>query len=126
MDIGQEINKHLVWIEDIASLFGSEGVTEDKLREISQHDQCALGQWLDSERSAKYQSLPEFEALKVNHEAFHKLAGELVAAIRAEEEEQAMASYEQFILMSQTVIGHLKLLREKALIDGNTNDIGNT
>lgn len=126
MDIGQEINRHLAWIESVASLFRNEEVTDEKLQEISQYDHCALGQWLDSDASAKYQVLPEFEELKESHESFHKLAGEMIAAIKDDQEEKAMTLYQQFIQQSQTVIGHLKMLREKSLAGSDADDASKT
>lgn len=113
MDIKQEIDKHLKWIETVASLFEHEQITEAEQQDLTRHDRCALGQWLNSGSSAKYQDLPELEVLKENHEAFHKLAGDLITALVAGKEDEALQFQEKFIEKSQTVISCLQVLQEK-------------
>lgn len=113
MDIRQEINKHLKWIETVASLFEHEEITQEEQHELAQHDRCALGHWLNSENSVRYQELPEFEMLKENHEAFHKLAGDLISALVAGKETEALKLQEKFIAKSQKVISCLHVLQEK-------------
>jgi hypothetical protein len=120
MDINQEITKHLEWIERIASLLGNEDITQDELQKITQHDKCALGQWLRSDSSRRYQNLVEFQSLIDSHDEFHKLAGHLISALRQGEEDEALKSEAQFIEMSQKVIGFLHLLQEKA--DADTDE----
>jgi hypothetical protein len=114
MDLGQEITNHLEWIEDIASLLGNEEFSEQDLQTISQHDNCALGKWLDSDESQEFKDLPEFEQLVESHDAFHKLAGDLIAALQQGKEEEVIVSQDQFLEMSQSVIGHLQVLQESS------------
>lgn len=113
MDIRQEIDKHLKWIETVASLFAHEEMTQEEQHELTQHDRCALGQWLQSENSVKYRELPELAMLKENHAAFHQLAGDLISALVAGKEEEALQLQEKFIEKSQTVINCLQVLKEK-------------
>jgi hypothetical protein len=112
MDIGQEITNHLEWIETIASLLDSEEITQEDLQVITQHDKCTLGQWLNSEASMKFKDLPEYEKLIESHEAFHKLAGNLITALQLDKEAEAIESQEQFIEMSQKVVDYLHSLQE--------------
>ncbi len=112
MDIGQEITNHLEWIETIASLLDSEKISREDLQVITQHDKCALGQWLNSEASMKFKDLPEYEKLIESHEAFHKLAGNLITALQLDKEAEAIESQGHFIEMSQKVIGYLHILQE--------------
>jgi len=122
VEIGREIKRHLEWIESIASLFATDRITEEKVQEVSRHNHCALGQWLDSDASAIYKTLPEFEQLRESHEAFHKLAGELIGAIEAEKEPEALAYHEKFIEMSQNVIANLNVLKEKSAARSEAGD----
>lgn len=110
MDIKQEINQHLEWIERIASLLGSEEVTQDKIDELTQHDKCELGRWLSAEDSADYQGFAEFQALIDSHAEFHQLAGELLEVLERGEEAKALETEKRFIEMSQRVIGYLQAL----------------
>ncbi|MCW8841227.1 MAG: CZB domain-containing protein [Gammaproteobacteria bacterium] len=110
MDIKQEINQHLEWIEKIASLLGSEEVTQAKIDALTQHDKCELGRWLSAEDSRAYRGYPEFQALIDSHAEFHRLAGKLLAALEQENEAEALETGAKFIEMSQQVIGHLQAL----------------
>lgn len=113
MDIKQEINQHLEWIEKIAALLGSEEVTQAKIDELTQHDRCELGRWLSAEDSCAYQGYPEFQALIDSHEAFHHIAGALITALEKGEESEALETQAQFIALSQEVIGHLQALEKE-------------
>ena len=110
MDINQEIMKHLEWIESVVSLIGNKAVSKEEIQGISSHDRCELGRWLDSDESVKYKNLSVFERLKESHEAFHSLAGELISAFEEGNEDQAVASQERFVALSQEVIGYLRAL----------------
>lgn len=110
MDIKQEINQHLEWIERIASLLGSEEVTQEKIDELTQHDNCELGRWLNAEDSAAYHSFSEFQALIDSHAEFHQMAGELLEVLERGEESEALETEARFIEMSQRVIDHLQAL----------------
>jgi hypothetical protein len=65
--------------------------------------------------------LPEFQDLIESHDAFHKLAGNLISALRQGKEEEAIKSEVEFIEMSQKVISHLYALQEKT-----NNGVSNT
>jgi len=112
MDLAQEIENHLEWIDSIASLLEVEEFSDVDFEKITDHDTCELGHWLSSEGSELYKSLPEFTELIDSHAAFHKLAGELVAAIKAGDERTAVEVQQDFIRMSQEVVGHLQLLQQ--------------
>ena len=112
MDLEQEIENHLEWIDSIASLLEVEEFSDVDFDKITNHDDCELGHWLSTEGSELYKALPEFNELIDSHEAFHKLAGELVAAIQAGDERKAVEVQEDFIRMSQEVVGHLQRLQE--------------
>lgn len=113
MDLRNEIINHLEWMDTIASLLGSEEFTEEYIQAITQHDKCALGQWLDSDDSKELKYLPEFEKLIESHAAFHKLAGNLITAVQLGKESDAIESHRQFIEESQKVIAYLQNLQEK-------------
>jgi histidyl-tRNA synthetase len=112
MDLRNEIINHVEWMENVASLLGSEEVTEEEIQALTQHDKCALGKWLDSEASNEIKALPEFESLVESHSAFHKLAGNLITAVQLGKEADALESHKQFIEESQKVVGYLQTLQE--------------
>ena len=111
MDLGQEIENHLEWIDSIAALLDAEEFSSVDFEKITSHSACELGQWLSSEGSELYGELPEFSQLIESHESFHKLAGEMLAAIQAGDENKAVEVEEHFITMSQEVVGHLQQLQ---------------
>lgn len=112
MDFNREINKHLEWIEAVASLIGADARPEDDIKEVSRHDHCALGRWLSSDESADFKGFPEFESLEKSHATFHALAGELISALEEGNEHRADELQETFIATSQEVIAYLEALRE--------------
>ena len=113
MDIAQEIEKHLEWIDAVASLLDDEKLAEEDVRNVSRHDQCELGKWLDSEASPALRETPEFEKLVASHEAFHDLAGKMILSLQQGQDSEAIEAHGQFIRMSQEVIGLLQALQEK-------------
>jgi methyl-accepting chemotaxis protein len=112
VDIRQEIDNHLNWIENIVSLLGRENLSDEELAEVTRHDRCALGQWLASTEASEFKELPELQALKESHDQFHRLAGDLIKAVEAGDEAQAVASEEKFVGMSREVIAHLQALQQ--------------
>lgn len=116
MDITREINNHLVWIDRIASLLDSENLTAEELQDISRQDQCALGEWLDSEASQRFGELPEFQKLLDSHKAFHELAGKLIQSLQQGRDSEAIEAHGQFLEMSQEVVRLLEALQK------NNND----
>lgn len=126
MNLGQEITNHIEWIETIASLLGSEEITEEELQVITQHDKCLLGHWLNSDASTEFKKLPEFEKLIESHDAFHKLAGNLITAMQLGKEADAIESEAEFIEMSQKVISYIQILQEHSSEHHDENNSDNT
>lgn len=114
MDINQEINKHLDWIEAVASLIGNEALSNDDVVKLSQHDRCDLGKWLASDESESLRTYPEFQNLQESHKDFHSLAGELILALHAGDEAKSMSSARAFIGASEQVVSYLKELQQYA------------
>jgi hypothetical protein len=114
MDIAEEIEKHLEWIDAVASLLDDEKLAKEDVRNVSRHDQCELGKWLDSEASPALRGAPEFEKLVHSHEAFHDLAGKMIRSLQQGQDSEAIAAHGQFIRMSQEVIGLLQAIQEKS------------
>ena len=114
MDIQQEIENHLEWIESVAALLTDETLAEEDFKEITQHDQCLLGQWLQSEEAMHLKDMPDFQQLIDSHEAFHQLAGKMIKSLQQGEESAAIENEAAFLEMSQELIGHLQMLQEHA------------
>ena len=126
MNLQREITNHLEWIDTIASLLGSEEMTEEALRVITQHNNCTLGHWLYSDASTKFKNLPEFEKLIESHDAFHRLAGSLITALQLGKEAEAIEVQTQFIEMSQKVINYIQILQEDNAKHNDEDNSDNT
>lgn len=112
MDLRQEITNHIRWIDSLASLLDSDELTEERLNAISEHDKCALGQWMLSDESKDFQAMPEFQELVESHKAFHELAGSMVAAVKLDQEIDVIALQTQFLEESQKVVACLQQMQE--------------
>ena len=115
MDLAQEITNHLEWIDTIATLLNNENLAKEDFREVTRHDQCALGHWLRSEASQAFKDFPELQKLIESHEAFHRLAGSLVLFLQQGKESEAIEAQGQFINKSQEVIKYLQVLQKYAV-----------
>lgn len=114
MDVRQEINNHLDWMESIASLLDSDELTPEELQTITEHDKCKLGIWMNSEDADSYKNMPDYENLRESHDAFHELAGKLIVTLKQNNEKEAIEIGIQFIETSKKVIGYLKSLQNHA------------
>lgn len=114
MDILQEIENHLEWIESVAGLLTDETLAEENFKEITQHDQCMLGQWLNSEEALHLKEMPDFQQLIDSHEAFHQLAGNMIKSLQQGRESEAIENEAAFLQMSQELIVLLQMLQEHA------------
>ena len=112
MDIGEEIAKHLDWIEKVSSLIGEEGISDEMREEISRHDRCALGAWLDSSEAKQFEASGALKQIRERHDSFHQLAGKLVAAIGDDKDEQAVSIQDEFLQTSRSLIEGLNALQE--------------
>ena len=118
MDLELEISNHLEWIDTIASMINDESLDESDYKELTDHDHCALGQWMKSEDSKTLWDLEEFKALTHSHEVFHNLAGEMVAFIEQGKADEALNCEQQFIHASQQVVQHLQALHDTSSTEG--------
>ena len=112
VDIQQEITNHLEWIETIASLLSNEKLAEEDFEEMTQHDNCKLGQWLNSEAALAFKDLPDFQKLIESHAEFHKLAGNMILSLQQDKEAAAIGAGDEFIRMSHELINYLQVLQE--------------
>jgi len=111
MDIDQEIAIHLEWIESLVSLIGTAVIPEEAIDDVRRHDRCELGRWLTSEGAAAFRDVPDFGQLGTNHEAFHRLAGELLRALQAGDEARVLELQEHFLSTSRQVMSGLSALK---------------
>lgn len=112
MDLNQEVTNHLQWIESLAAILGTDELTYEYLQRVTQHDKCALGKWLDSDEPGELKKRDEFELLIDSHDAFHRLAGDLITAAQQNKEADALELQAMFIEESKKVIGYLQSLQE--------------
>ncbi|MBL8470378.1 MAG: CZB domain-containing protein [Rhodocyclaceae bacterium] len=122
MDIDQEILKHLDWIESLVSLMGKQNVSNEEILEVSTHDRCQLGRWLESEDLSAYKDFPDLDALKDSHKAFHRFAGQMVRAVRANDEMQALAAQDGLLAKSREVMDYLAAMQAKCADAGKAPD----
>lgn len=111
MDITQEISNHLEWVDSVASLLGNFELLDEDYEEITQHDKCKLGEWLNSAEASVLKDYAEFDALVESHEIFHLLAGALIATAVSGNEEESLGVQQEFLEKSHEVIGHLQNLQ---------------
>jgi hypothetical protein len=114
LDFDQEIDNHLQWIDNVATLLNNENLDADEMRELTRHDHCSLGQWMASSQADTLRQTEAFRLLEESHQHFHHAAGDLVVALQQDNEQAAMQAQDRFLQLSQQVVEHLALLREKS------------
>ena len=78
-------------------------------------DACPLGKWIHGEGRQRFAKLPELEALRVQHAAFHRCAGEVAGYIRegrATEAEDLLAG--RFIEATTDTVAAIRTLKRAA------------
>jgi len=111
MNIDEEISNHLQWIELVASLLSPDAPDDGEIDELTSHDQCSLGHWIESADAQKYRDSDTFQQLDKSHAAFHDLAGDLVILAQQDSMEKAEEVEERFIHLSQEVIEALQAFK---------------
>jgi hypothetical protein len=111
MNLDQEISSHLDWIDAVASMLGEDDIPDAELANIARHDQCELGRWLQGEAAAELGDAAALNELVTSHEAFHQLAGRLIAALQQGRADDVEDTKDRFLEKSRQVIAHLRQLK---------------
>lgn len=78
LNLKQVIDAHLAWKSRLLAVL--DGTSAERLDPgvVQMDDQCILGKWLYGAAKPLYGRLPQYEALKQTHAAFHLSAGEVL------------------------------------------------
>jgi methyl-accepting chemotaxis protein len=103
---------HIGWKKRLAEvLAGKTTITE---RDVSDHHQCALGKWYDTDGKARWGHLTAFRTLHDEHAEFHRLARAIAAAVVKQDLQTAHDDYEKLSDLSVTVVNRLRQLEDEA------------
>ncbi len=110
--INRIIEIHQRWYESLRShVLANAPLPMDLAATRSTHH-CVLGHWIDEEAEIIFQGYQTFDHLKQSHEAYHRVAAEVVALKQAKQHEDALILLEgAFLEISRQVIHHLRDLR---------------
>lgn len=115
MELQDALVSHLDWkVRLRTALADRQSVNLDA---ASDHEHCALGQWLRGEASVRFGHLASYHACCDLHEQFHLEAGQVVRCIDEQREAEARARLGMagsFSSASSALIGALKRLRMDA------------
>lgn len=78
LDMKKAIAVHSDWNRRLEAYLRGEGELLDP-NEVAREDLCILGSWLEVNVDKGLDELPEFQALRDHHRAFHQCAGKVVS-----------------------------------------------
>ncbi len=112
LDFAAARTKHLSWKTRLRNfLDGGESMTEDQ---AVSHRDCDLGKWLYSEGMKHYGHLDEMSELERIHAEMHSVIRDVVSQKHAGQEDLAEKNFGKVGPLSETIIGLLNQLEEKA------------
>ncbi len=113
--LGDAVKAHIGWrLRLKRHAAGTGGETLDPAV-VCLDDRCALGKWIHGKGGSSYGTEPVFARLKDRHAAFHRLAGQIVAAVDAGRRTQAEELLEgDFAAVSGETVDLIKELMERA------------
>jgi len=80
MDIRPPLRAHAEWLAQLREFVYGAGAPDVRL--LVRDDQCELGRWIYND-AADFRHLPEYEAARQAHAAFHAEAAEVVRLMQA-------------------------------------------
>ncbi len=114
MDINAAIQAHVNWKTKLAIYIANPDHSL-KVSEVSQHEQCELGRWLNGE-GRKFAALPEFTQLAADHARFHHAAAEIIRKADSGErvqEDIALGARSEYAAASNAVVTSLMKIKSK-------------
>ena len=106
---------HQAWKQRLFDFMGGHGESVDA-KVASRDDACALGKWIYSEGQKRLGHLPEFEALRSHHAAFHTCAGEVAGCVHARDMKKAESTLVgPFVEHTTRTVSALRSLKRAAL-----------
>ncbi|EKD42320.1 MAG: methyl-accepting chemotaxis sensory transducer [uncultured bacterium] len=115
MDFDGAIKAHAEWKMKLSAYLSKKDGSL-KAADVSPDNKCALGQWIHGE-GAKFQSLPEYAALKAEHANFHKAAADIIKKADSGQNvsgEVALGAASPFAATSQKVVVAIMAMKSKA------------
>ena len=114
MNFDDAITAHSQWRIRLQGAIA--GTNQDTLdpKVVGVDDQCVLGKWIYGE-ARQYADHPDYQALILEHKAFHKCAGQVLEMVAAGRKEEAKASVATgaFFDASIKTINAIRRLRKK-------------
>ena len=114
MNFDDAITAHSQWRIRLQGAIA--GTNQDVLdpKVVGADDQCVLGRWIYGE-AKRYADQPDYQALVLEHRAFHKCAGSVLELVSAGRKEEAKASVGTgaFFDASIQTINAIRRLRKK-------------
>jgi leucyl aminopeptidase (aminopeptidase T) len=92
MDIRPPLRAHAEWLAQLREHVYGAGAPD--VRILVRDDQCELGRWIYND-AARFRSLPEYEAARQAHAAFHDEAAEVIRLMRAGRRHEAALAIER-------------------------------
>ena|ERR1035437_5608898 len=114
MDFDGAIRAHSEWKMKLSAYIRNPDGSL-KAADICPDNKCALGEWIYGEGS-KYSHMPEYAALKTEHEKFHKEASEVVKKSDAGQnvtDEIALGGRSGFAIASTKVVTTIMAMKRK-------------
>lgn len=115
MDFDEAIKAHGAWKLKLSGYLKSPDGSL-KAGDIQVDNKCALGQWIYGE-GTKWSALPEFAALKSEHQKFHRAAAAVVQKAdtgASVSEDIALGAKSDFASASSAVVSAIMAMRRKA------------
>ncbi len=110
--INRIIEIHQRWYESLRNYVASDKPAPMDPSSTRSTHHCVLGHWIDEEGEIIFHGYQTFDHLKQSHEAYHRVAAEVVALKQAQKHEDALILLEgAFQDISRQVIHHLRGLR---------------
>ena len=110
IDFSTYILQHHRWVSRVGSaLAGNETIS---LSEMTDHHNCDVGRWIDSEGENLFRDKPVFAELKQSHEQVHQLLRQIVQNLHDGKTEEANDGFSDLIETSNRLVALFSRLKD--------------
>jgi hypothetical protein len=88
MDFSKAIEAHINWKRKLVDFISGKGDELDP-NNAAKDSMCDVGKWIHTE-GTKYEKIPEYQELMINHAKFHTCVGEIIKMKMKGETEKAL------------------------------------
>jgi len=83
LSIGGALQAHNAWVQRFETALKEGSGAQLDPEQVSPDNRCILGKWLyDPNTRERFETIPEFKALRDTHTAFHREASLVIVALR--------------------------------------------